>query len=117
MNLPAPSHYSIHIPPAPSANDFLRIATMAPVIVMAIAVLILVIVLAFGTYWDAKNIVRRKGKLFVFDSASWSFIVLLSGIFGFAIYWLAHHSRLRSHGLQPDETERVAKTGSIAWRG
>jgi hypothetical protein len=100
--LPPPQHFSINIPQTRAGDDLLMFFLKLIPAVALVVVIVLVVVLATGVYRDAKDIKRRKGSLYIFDPASWCFVVLLSGIFGFAMYWFVHHSRLRSHGNRPE---------------
>ncbi len=67
--------------------------------IFILAVIVIHVLIAAGVYQDSKSIVRKRGSLFLFDATVWASVILVTGIAGFALYWVIHHSKLRSHGL------------------
>jgi hypothetical protein len=67
---------------------------------LALAVTLFVhILLAVGVNAEAKRLKSAQAPLYAFDGATWTFVVLITGILGFLTFWLVHGSALRDHGL------------------
>ena len=62
---------------------------------------VLHLILASATFSDARLQQARGGGLFLVGPVVWFLAVLLTGLLAVALYWLVHHSRLRSHRPPP----------------
>ena len=57
---------------------------------------VLNLILASATFSDARLQQARGGGLFLVGPTVWFLAVLFGGLLAVALYWLVHHSRLRS---------------------
>jgi hypothetical protein len=64
-----------------------------------IMIIVVNCLLAFGVSREAEKLRQSQIPLYALDSSSWILVVLFTGIIGFLVFWLIHHSALRDHGL------------------
>jgi len=74
------------------------LATGIPLLYICYVILTIIIHLAFaaGVTTDAKRLSGPGGGLFLVGPNMWGFATLIGGIWVAAVYWLIHHSSLRS---------------------
>lgn len=56
---------------------------------------------AYAVYLDAKQLDEETGKLRFVAAGAWGGTVVIFGLFGVLVYWLIHHSALRSYDSVP----------------
>lgn len=65
-------------------------------LVVKLFTVIIHIVLAYGVYNEAENIIRRGERLMFLGSFLWFVITVLSGLPAAAFFWFVHCSSLKS---------------------
>lgn len=80
-------------PPSEASHDILAFVALVAV---GISVLVHLIV-AVAVMNDSVVIQRRGVRLMFFGTPGWTFLALMTGLFGLVAYWLMHHSIFRAH--------------------
>lgn len=79
-------------PPSEASHDILAFVAL---VAIGVSVLVHVIV-AVAVMNDSVVIHRRGVRLMFFGSLGWTFLALMTGLFGLVAYWLMHHSAFRA---------------------
>jgi hypothetical protein len=74
---------------------------LIPIATMLFSVLVIIIhcMLAIAINREAQKLNQAHVRTYGLDPASWTLVVLVSGLAGFGLFWAIHSSALRDHGL------------------
>ena len=92
-------------PPSEATHDILSFVAL-----VAVGITLLVhLMVAIAVMTDSAIILRRRGvRTMFFGTPGWTFIALMTGLFGLVTYWLMHHSTLRASVEESRDDKPVA---------
>ena len=94
--------------PLDATHDIL---TLVALVTLGVT-LVVHLMVALGVMNDSLVIQRRGVRLMFFGPLGWTFVALMTGLFGLVAYWFMHHSSFRAK----TQTERVEEDKSYAER-
>lgn len=95
--------------PSSTTNDIL---TLVALVTLAVT-LIVHLMIALGVMNDSAVMQRRGMRLMFFGPLGWTFLALMTGLFGLVAYWLMHHSLFRTSPPVESASEGKSNAGHL----